>query len=79
MGNIILTQLIVHEGIPYALTRIEHGKAYDPCRLCDLKEVCYRGKVTLSLLPLCQPEGLDGGWFFEENWGLVEKKVADFI
>lgn len=74
-----VAQLIVHEGVPYGLTRLEPGKNYDPCRLCDLREVCLHGEVVMSLLPLCQPEGLDAGWYFEVNWNLLDKKVADFI
>lgn len=74
-----LMQLIIHEGVPYSLKRLEHEMAYDPCQKCDLRGVCYNGKVTLSLLPLCQPDGYDAGWFFEENWDIVDKRVVDFI
>lgn len=79
MENMKFKQLIVHEGVPYALTRYNHDGGYDPCYVCDLKKVCFRGEVTLSLLPLCQPEGADQGWFFEENWDLIDRGVAEFV
>lgn len=70
--------LLVIKGVPYRLVREKFITINEPCRLCDLKEICRQGNGALNLLSLCSVRGGSGAWFFKENWNCVNAHVIQF-
>lgn len=70
--------LLVIKGTPYRLVREKFVTIYEPCRVCDLKELCKQGNGALNLLPLCTIRGGGGAWFFKENWDCVNYHILSF-
>ena len=67
--------VILFEGIPYRLWRISPLVSNDPCKVCDLRTVCY----DYSLLKLCQPEGYHASWAFVEDWNIYDNYVYNLL
>lgn len=71
--------LLVIKGVPYRLVREKFTTINEPCRLCDLRDLCKQGNGALNLLPLCDVRGGRGAWFFKENWDCVNYHVLSFV
>lgn len=71
--------LLVIRGVPYLLVREKSITINEPCRMCDLKELCKQGNGALNLLNLCTTRGGEGAWFFKESWGCVGSRILSFI
>lgn len=70
--------LIIKEGKPYRLTKLVRKDINDPCKLCDLRDECFESNVAAKYVSLCLSDDRDDGWYFEEDWSIVGKLVADF-
>ena len=71
--------LLVIKGVPYRLVREKFITINEPCRLCDLRELCKQGNGALNLLPLCDVRGGSGAWFFKENWDCVNDHILSYV
>lgn len=71
--------LLVIKGVPYRLVREKFITINEPCRLCDLKELCKQGNGALNFLPLCSARDRSNAWFFKENWDCVNYPIMSFV
>lgn len=71
--------LLVIKGVPYRLVREKFVTINEPCRMCDLKELCKQGNGALNLLSLCSVRGGSGAWFFKENWSCVNDHIMSYV
>lgn len=71
--------VIVMNGKPYQLMKLERKGLNNPCTICDLRWECNEPNDHLDLLSLCMSDNRDGGWYFEEDWSIYDKQIADFV
>lgn len=71
--------LVIKEGIPYRLTKLERGYINDPCKLCDLRNECGYPVSVTNYVGLCRSDDRDDGWYFVEDWMIADKKIAEFV
>lgn len=76
--NVGYKQLLIHEGVPYSLKHLNIKDGNNPCGKCDLFDSCYDDFGVPNFRKLCEPDGLDSSWYFEEDWDLLDKRVSDF-
>lgn len=70
--------LIIKEGKPYLLTKVVRKDVNNPCTLCDLRNECGDPDAVAHFWRLCTSDNRDDGWYFAEDWSIVDKLVADF-
>ena len=71
--------LLVIKGKPYRLVREKFVTINEPCRMCDLKELCKQGNGALNFLTLCSVRGGSGAWFFKESWDCVNDHIMSYV
>ena len=71
--------VIVIEGRPYQLKKLERKGVNDPCSMCDLRQQCEPSDLYFNLMMLCKSDDRDDGWFFEEDWTICDKEICDFL
>ena len=71
--------VIVIEGRPYQLKKLERKGVNDPCSMCDLRQQCEPSDQYFNLMMLCKSDDRDDGWFFEEDWTIYDKRICDFL
>ena len=71
--------VIVMEGRPYQLVKLERKGVNDPCSMCDLRQQCEPSDQYFNLMMLCKSDDRDDGWYFEEDWSIFDKPLSDFI
>lgn len=71
--------VIVMNGKPYQLVKLERKGINDPCTVCDLRWECEAPEGNYNLVKLCKSDDRDDGWCFEEDWTLFNKPLCDFI
>lgn len=71
--------VIVMEGRPYQLVKLERKGVNDPCSMCDLRQRCEPSSQYFNLITLCKSDDRDDGWFFEEDWTIYGKWISDFV
>lgn len=71
--------IIVTNGKPYQLVKLERKGVNDPCSVCDLRPECDAPQGYSKLINLCKSDDRDDGWYFEEDWTIFDKPLCDFI
>lgn len=71
--------VIVMEGRPYQLVKLEIKGVNDPCTMCDLRWECEAPGERFNLIKLCKSDDRDDRWFFAEDWNIFDKNICDFI
>lgn len=71
--------VIVMEGRPYQLVKLERKGVNDPCSMCDLRQRCEPSSQNFNLITLCKSDDRDDGWFFEGDWTIYDKRIFDFL
>lgn len=71
--------VILMEGRPYVLKKLERKGVNDPCSMCDLRMRCVRDYDMHYLVELCKSDGRNDAWYFEEDWSIYPKEVEDFL
>lgn len=71
--------IIVMNGKPYQLVKLERKGVNDPCAMCDLRQRCEPYSQYFNLITLCKSDDRDDGWYFEEDWTIFDKPLCDFI
>ena len=71
--------VIVMEGRPYQLVKLERKGVNDPCSMCDLRQQCEPSDQYFNLMMLCKSDDRDDGWYFEEDWSIFDKRIYDFL
>lgn len=71
--------VILHNGRPYLLKKLTRKGVNDPCSMCDLRLLCMVTKDSARFFELCTSDGRDDGWYYEEDWTIYEKTIADFV
>lgn len=71
--------VIIMNGKPYQLVKLERKGINDPCCLCDLRWECDEPNDHFDLLNLCKSDDRDDGWYFSEDWSIYDKTIADFV
>lgn len=71
--------VIIMEGRPYQLMKLERKGINDPCSMCDIRQRCEPSSQYFNLITLCKSDDRDDGWYFEENWTIFGKQICDFI
>lgn len=71
--------LLVIKGVPYRLVREKFITINEPCRMCDLSDLCKQGNGALNFLPLCTVRGGSGAWFFKKNWDCVNDHILSYV
>lgn len=71
--------IIVTNGKPYQLVKLERKGVNDPCSICDLRQECDAPQEYFNLIHLCKSDNRDDGWYFEEDWTIFDKPLCDFI
>lgn len=71
--------LIIHNGRPYVLKKLERKGVNDPCSLCDLRNLCMGTRNPTMFYDLCTSDGRGDGWYYEEDWSIVGMQIADFV
>ena len=72
------TTLLVLDGVPYSLVRLDPTDGFSPCAVCYLREDCNADNIGMRFVNLCTPDGLDESYFFQEDWDAVKKQVIDY-
>lgn len=70
--------VIIMEGRPYQLMKLERKGVNDPCSMCDLRQQCEPSDQYFNLMMLCKSDDRDDGWYFEEDWSIYGKWICDF-
>ncbi len=71
--------VIIMNGKPYKLVKLERKGVNDPCTMCDLRWECDAPLDKFNLIKLCKSDDRDDGWFFEEDWTIYGKWICDFL
>lgn len=71
--------VIVMNGKPYQLVKLERKGVNDPCTMCDLRWECDAPEEYFNLIKLCKSDDRDDGWYFTEDWTIFDKPLCDFI
>lgn len=71
--------VIVMNGKPHQLMKLERKGVNDPCTMCDLRWECDEPNDHFNLLSLCKSDDRDDGWYFAEDWSIYDKQIADFV
>ena len=71
--------VIVIEGRPYQLVKLERKGVNDPCSMCDLRQRCEPSSKSFNLITLCKSDDRDDAWYFEEDWSIYDKRICDFL
>ena len=68
--------VLVLEGIPYSLVRELNPTSNEVCGKCDLREQCISNGKRMDYASLCWPDGLSSGWFFLQDWDILDKPLV---
>lgn len=71
--------IVIVEGRPYVLTKLQTLYKNDPCAWCDLKTKCNAEGIPVRFFPLCMSDNRDDGWFFAEDWSVYDASVMEFL
>lgn len=71
--------VILHNGRPYLLKKLTRKGVNDPCSMCDLRHQCMGTRDSARFFELCTSDGRDDGWYYEEDWSIYDKMIADFV
>lgn len=71
--------VILHNGRPYVLKKLTRKGVNDPCSMCDLRQLCMGMRDSARFFELCTSDGRDDGWYYEEDWSIYDKMIADFV
>lgn len=71
--------VIVINGRPYQLMKLERKGVNEPCSMCDLRLICDAPDEYFNLITLCKSDARDDGWYFEEDWSIYDKRICDFV
>lgn len=71
--------VIIMEGKPYQLIKLERKGVNDPCSICDLRWKCGAPYDHFNLMEFCLSDDRDDGWYFEEDWTIFDKPLCDFL
>lgn len=71
--------VIVVNGRPYQLVKMERKGVNDVCGMCDLRWECDAPDEYFNLIKLCKSDDRDDGWCFEEDWTIVSKQIIEFV
>lgn len=71
--------VIIINGRPYQLMKLERKGVNDPCSMCDLRQQCEPSDQYFNLMMLCKSDDRDDGWYFEEDWTIVSKQIIEFV
>lgn len=71
--------VIIMEGKPYQLIKLERIGVNDPCTMCDLRWECEAPEERFNLIKLCKSDDRDDRWFFAEDWSIFDKRIENFL
>ena len=71
--------VIVMNGRPYQLKKLERKGVNEVCGMCDLRWECEQPEGYYNLIKLCKSDDRDDGWYFEEDWSIFGWRISDFI
>lgn len=71
--------VIVMNGRPYQLVKLERKGVNDPCTMCDLRWECDAPEDYFNLIKLCKSDDRGDEWYFTEDWTIFDKPLCDFI
>ena len=71
--------VIVINGRPYQLMKLERKGVNEVCGMCDLRWECEQPEGYYNLIKLCKSDDRDDGWYFEEDWSIFGWRISDFI
>lgn len=71
--------ILIMEGRPYTLKKLERKGINNPCQLCDLRSICNTPKGLAMLHKLCKSDDRDDAWFFEEDWSIFDKAISGYL
>lgn len=68
--------VLIFEGVIYRLVKQLDLTENNPCRFCDLRELC---TVNGYLSELCTSDNRDDAWHFVEDWLLADTQLNSFV
>lgn len=68
--------VLIFEGVIYRLVKQLDLTENNPCRFCDLKELC---TVNGHLTDLCTSDNRDDAWYFVEDWLIADTLLNYFV
>ncbi len=71
--------VILHNGKPYLLKKLTRKGVNDPCSMCDLCHLCMSPSNKIQFIELCTSDGRDEAYYYEEDWSIYDKMIADFV
>lgn len=71
--------MILHNGRPYLLKKLTRKGVNDPCSMCDLRQLCMGMRDAARFYDLCCSGGRGDGWYYEEDWSIYDKMIAEFV
>ena len=71
--------LIIKEGRPYVLKKLESRGINNPCELCDLRIDCGYPEDLNDFISLCYSDDRDSSWYFEETWDVFDKPMWEYL
>lgn len=77
--NKIWPCVILHNGRPYLLKKLDRKGVNDPCSMCDLRQLCMSPSNLPMLYDLCTSDGRGDNYYYEEDWTIVDKQLVEFL
>lgn len=71
--------ILINEGRPYVLKKLTRQGINNPCDVCDLRDLGRCGNDNCHFTTLCTADDRDESWYFEEDWGIANKSVFDYL
>lgn len=71
--------VIIHNGRPYLLKKLTRKGVSDPCSMCDLRQLCMGTRNPTMFYDLCTSDGRGDAYYYEEDWSIYDKQIADFV
>lgn len=71
--------VILHNGKPYLLKKLTRKGVNDSCSMCDLHQLCWATSYAPALIDLCCLDGRGEAYYYEEDWSIYDKQIADFV
>ncbi len=71
--------VILHDGKPYLLKKLNRKGVNDPCSMCDLRQLCKGERGAYLFYDLCTSDDRGDGYYYEEDWSIYDKMISDFV
>ena len=72
------SNVLVLNGVAYSMVRFKEPMNIVVCTRCDLQKLCFADHDSMPLVDLCKIGDGENGWFFQQDWEILNKSIRDY-